>query len=110
MKRQLISIVLMMAITLFGSISHAAISRGMQAMSAHCEHDQTAHTTSTQCGASDHAESAACMTACVGSIVSWSQPTQTAPITLHPLAYPTARPTLHQGRIDETADRPPKPI
>ncbi|WP_323006980.1 hypothetical protein [Pseudorhodobacter sp.] len=110
MKRHLFSMLLMIAVSLFGGIAHASMTRGMQTTSASCGHSQSVMRAGEHCDTSGHRMSAACMAVCAMSIAYWSAPANAAPEILRPLSYPRAQPGLPQGRIDETADRPPKSI
>ena len=103
MIRQFSAILLLLALTLFGGTSHAV----MQDQHVMCEQEQSM---ADHCSGRDHTMDPACVTACLGSILQTSHQAQAAPIVLLALVYPQVPSQLRQGRVEETAERPPKSI
>lgn len=114
MPRHLFSLLLVIAVALFGVLPHAAMAGDLQKMSAPCHTAQTAangHADAIgHCGSANHSMSGACANACLGTIVTWFAAPDPSPMAYRPAAYWAAESLVLNGRTDETADRPPESI
>lgn len=101
MIRQFCAILLLLALTVFGGTSHAA----MQDQHAMCGQE---HAMADHCNGRNPAMHTACVIACLGSILQTGHQAQAAPIVLLSLVYPLVPSQLRKARVQETAERPPK--
>jgi hypothetical protein len=112
MPRYLLSLLLMIAVALFGLLPHDAMAGEPLKNPAPCHKEQivlSGHADAMEhCGTPDHAMSEACAIACLGSIAprfSSADPTQ---ISFRPFVHRASVSLVLRGRTGETADRPPK--
>ncbi|MEI2686637.1 MAG: hypothetical protein V9G14_10590 [Cypionkella sp.] len=114
MPRFLFSLLLVIAVALFGALSHRATAAQMQPTPAPCHNDQTVMNghadTMKHCGGPDHAMSGACAIACLGSIATWFTSADPVPMAFRPVVHQTTVSLVLRGRTGEAADRPPKSL
>ena len=112
MPKYLFSLLMVIAVALFGVLPHAATAGEMQKTSAPCHNEQTVmngHADAMKhCGGPDHAMSGACAIACLGSIATRFTAADPAPMAFRPVAHRATMSLVLRGRTGETADRPPK--
>ncbi|WP_458791198.1 hypothetical protein [Yoonia sp. MH D7] len=113
MTRYLFSLLLLIAVALSGTMPHAAMAGQTQTMSMPCHTEQTVmsgHSEKMHCGASDHAMTDGCASACIGSMAAVFPSSDVAPMAFRPLPRQITISLVLPGRLIETADRPPKSI
>lgn len=112
MPRFLFSLLLVIAVALFGVLPHAAMAGEMQKTAAPCHSEQTVmsgHADAMKhCGGSDYAMSGACAIACLGLIATWFTSADAAQMAFRPVAHRATVFLVLRGRTGETADRPPR--
>lgn len=115
MPRTLLSLLLVIAVALFGGFAHAEPEGQSRVLSAPCP---AAHPATDgqggafePCGTVGHTTPGACAIACLGSIAAiWFSAPDAMPADLRSMTHPAATARVLHGRSAETADRPPKPI
>lgn len=112
MTRYLFSFVLLIAVALFGGLSHGAMGAKTQAATMPCHMATPMMTDHVKadgpCGSSDQAMSGACAIACLGSMVNWFSPPDSAPVSYRLAGHRMTASLILHGRLIETADRPPQ--
>ena len=114
MPRYLFTLLLVMAVALFGVNQHVATAGEPQNASAPCHDGMTVKTEQASaaghCGESDHAMSGACASACLGSIAIWFTSEDLTPLTFRPSVHWSESTLFPVGRTGKTAERPPKSL
>jgi hypothetical protein len=112
MPTYLLSLLLMIAVGLFGLLPHDAMAGEPQKSSAPCHKEQTVmggHADVMEhCGTPDHAMSGACAIACLGSIATWFSSAAPSQVAFRPFVHRASVSLVLRGRTGETDDRPPK--
>lgn len=113
MPRYLFSLLLVIAVMLFGVIPHAGMAGESRSTSVPCHDAQAANdgqpSATLHCGTADHSTPGACAIACLGSIAATWFPTPSGmPAALGLIVHRAEVSLVLNGRTGETADRPPK--